>query len=118
MCLSGAITEDDDHIFSRFEENVTVEHTKYIIPELCEEFIDDLIVLLDGVSYFQAAAVTDLAARDDFVFVTLPSYSPELKSVEECWRQLQQALSSRFFDLLDELTTTIDTALNRSLFQK
>ncbi|MDB9235964.1 transposase, partial [Halorubrum ezzemoulense] len=38
--------------------------------------------------YFQASAVTDLAARDDLAFVTLPSYSPELNPVEECWRQL------------------------------
>jgi transposase len=70
-----------------------------------------LLVVLDGVPYFQALAVTDLAARDDLAFVTLPSYSPELNPVEECWRQLQAALSNRFFDSLDELTTAIDIAL-------
>ena len=69
--------------------------------------------MLDGAPYFQAAAVTDLAARDDLDFVTLPSYSPELNPVEECWRQLQAALSNRFFDSLDELTTAIDTALQQ-----
>ncbi len=46
-------------------------------------------------------------------FVTLPPYSPELNPVEECWRQLQTALSNRFFDSLDELTTAIDTALQQ-----
>jgi hypothetical protein len=43
---------------------------------ICDEFNDDLIVVVDGVPYFQASAVTDLAARDDLAFVTLPSYSP------------------------------------------
>jgi transposase len=60
-----------------------------------------LLVVLDGAPYFQASAVT------------LPSYSPELNPVEECWRQLQTALSNRFFDSLDELTTAIDTALQQ-----
>jgi len=70
-------------------------------------------VVLDRAPYFQASADTDLAARDDLAFVTLSSYSPELNPVEECWRQLQAALSNRFFDSLDELTTAIDTALDQ-----
>jgi transposase len=41
------------------------------------------------------------------------SYSPELNPVEECWKQLQKALSNRFFDSLNELTTAIDTALGK-----
>ena len=109
----GAITEDGDRFFSRFKEYVTAEHAKHFILALCKEFEDDLIVVLDGAPYFQASAVTDLAARDDLAFVTLPSYSPELNPVEECWRQLQKALSNRFFDSLDELTTAIDTALDQ-----
>ncbi|WP_152024107.1 IS630 family transposase [Natronomonas moolapensis] len=112
-CLLGAITEDGDRFFSRFTEYVTAEHAKHFILALCKEFEDDLIVVLDGAPYFQASAVTDLAARDDLTFVTLPSYSPELNPVEECWRQVQKALSNRFFDSLDELTTAIDTALDK-----
>jgi hypothetical protein len=104
---------DGDRFFSRFTEYVTGEHAKHSILALCNEFEEDLIVVLDGTPYFQASAVTDLAARDDLVFVTLPSYSPELNPVEECWRQLQADLSNRFFDSLDELTTVIDTALDK-----
>ena len=89
------------------------EHAKHFILALCEEFEDDLIVVLDGAPYFQASAVTDLAARDDLAFVTLPADSPELNPVEECWRQLQLALSNRFIDSLSELTTAIDTALDQ-----
>ena len=63
--------------------------------------------------YFQVSAVTDLAARDDLAFVTLLAYSPELNPVEECWRQLQNALSKRFFDSLNDLTAAIDVALDQ-----
>jgi transposase len=102
-CLLGAITEDGERFFSRFTEYVTTDHAKHFIVALCEEFEDDLIVVLDGASYFQASVVT------------LPSYSPELNPVEECWRQLQDGLSNRFFDSLDELTAVIDTALDQLL---
>jgi len=111
--LLGAITEDGDRFFSRFEEYVTAEHAKHFILALCKEFEGNLLVVLDRAPYFQASAVTDLAARDDLAFVTLPSYSTELNPVEECWRQLQADFGNRFFDSLDELTTTIDTTLDQ-----
>jgi transposase len=107
------ITENGDRFFSRFEEYVTAAHAKHFILALCKGFEDDLIVVLDGAPYFQASAVTDLAAREDLAFITLPAYSPELNPVEECWRQLQAALSNRFFESFAELTTAIDTALNQ-----
>jgi transposase/DNA-binding PadR family transcriptional regulator len=107
-CLLGAIT--GDRLFSRFEEYVTADHANHLILALCEEFEDGLLAVLDGAPYFQASAVTDLAARDDLAFVTLPSYSPESNPAEECWRQLQAALSNRCFGPLDKLTTAIDSA--------
>jgi transposase len=91
---------------------VTADHAKYLILALCKVFENELIVELDGAPYFQASVVTDLVARDDPAFVTFSPYSPELNPVEECWRQLQTALSNRFFDSLDELTTAIDAALD------
>ncbi len=111
--MLGAITEDGDRFFSRFEEYVTAEHAKHFILVLCKEFEDNLIIVLDGALYFQTSAVTDLAVRDDLAFVTLPAYSPELNPVEECWRQLQADFSNRFFDSLTELTIAIDTALDQ-----
>ncbi|ELY96127.1 transposase [Natrialba chahannaoensis JCM 10990] len=82
----GAITEDGDRFFSRFEEYVTTEHAKQIMLALCKEFEDELIIVLDGAPYFQASAVTDLAARDDLALVRFPAYSPDLNPAEECWR--------------------------------
>ena len=112
-CLLGAITEDGDRFFSRFEEYVTAEHAKHFILALCEEFQEDLIVVLDGAPYFRASVVTDLAARDDLALVRLPAYSPELNPVEECWRQLKDALGNRFFGSHDDLNTALDTALDQ-----
>jgi len=100
-CLLGAITEDSECFFSRFTEYVTANHAKNFIYSLCEEFEEDLIIVLDGAPYFQASTVTDLAAGDDLALVTFLAYSPELNPVEECWRQLQDTLSNRFFESLD-----------------
>ncbi len=111
--MLGAITEDGNRFFSRFEEYVTAKHAKHFILALCEEFQEDLIVVLDGAPYFRASAVTDLAARDDLALVRLPAYSPELNPVEECWRQLKNALGNRFFDSLNELNAAIDKALDQ-----
>jgi len=41
----------------------------------------------------------------------LPGGSPELNPVEECWRQLNQALGNRLFDTLDELQEAALAAL-------
>jgi transposase len=112
-CVLGEITEDGDRFFSRFEEYVIAQHAKHVILALREEFQKDLIVVLDGAPYFQASAVTDLATRDDFEFVRIPAYSPELNPVEECWRQVKRDLSTRFFGSLEELTTAIDDALDQ-----
>jgi len=112
-CLLGAVTDDGRSFFSRFTEYVTAEHAKHFILALYYEFEEDLIVVLDGASYFQASAVTDLADRDGIEFVQLPAYRPDLNPVEECWRQLESALGNRYVDSLDELTTTIDTTLDQ-----
>jgi len=98
--------------------SVTADHAKRINLKLYKGFENDLISLLDGAPYFQTSGVTDLAARDDFAFVTFPAYSPELNPVEKCWRQLQEALRNRFFDSLKELTTAIGTALTVLLSSK
>lgn len=58
MYLLGAITEEGDRFFSRFQEYVTADHAKQFILELCNDFEDDLIVVLDGAPYFQASVVT------------------------------------------------------------
>jgi transposase len=80
---------------------------------IMQRFEDNLVIVLDRALYFQASAVTDLAARDDLVFVTLPSYSSELNPAEKGWRQLQASLSNCFFDSPDDPTTAIHTALDQ-----
>ncbi|ELY56015.1 transposase [Natronococcus amylolyticus DSM 10524] len=88
--LLGAITEDGDRFFAQFEEYVIAEHARHFIFALCKEFEDDLLIVLDGAPYFQAPAVTDLAARDDLAFVTLPA----LARAKFC-RGVLETISSR-----------------------
>ena len=112
-CLLGAVTEDGRTFFSRFSEYVTAEHAKHYILALCNEFKDDLIVVLDRASYFRALEVRALAERDDLELVRLPAYRPDLNPVEECWRQLESALGNRYFESLEDLTKTIDSSLEQ-----
>jgi hypothetical protein len=70
---------------------------KNFILELCKEFEDELIIVLDGAPYFQASAVTDLAARDDLAFVTLP---PVFTRVESGRSILETAAKGSYQPLL------------------
>ena len=111
-CVLGAITENGDRFFSRFEEYVTTEHAKHFILALCEEFQGDLMVVLDGAPYFRASAVTDLTARDDLALVRLPAYSPELNPVEELETAERRSWKSILWSL-DERTAAIDNTPNQ-----
>ena len=112
-CLLGAVTEDGRTFFSRFTEYVTAEHARHFILELCKEFKEKLIIVLDGASYFRAWEVQALAERDDLEIVQLPAYQPDLNPVEECWRQLDATLGNRYIESLEDLTTTIDASLDQ-----
>ncbi|GAA0249667.1 hypothetical protein GCM10009000_077390 [Halobacterium noricense] len=61
----GAITVFGDRFVSRFDEYVTSGHVKHFLLALCEEFDEDLIVVLDGTPYFRASVVTVRQVRDD-----------------------------------------------------
>lgn len=74
--------------------------------------------MLDGTKYFQESFITELITCVDFSFLTFTTYSPELDPVEECWRQLQNALSNRFFDSFDKLTVASDTTLDQLPLQE
>lgn len=77
-CVLGAVTENGESFVSRFRESVTADRAKYFTFALCEEPIDNLIIVLDGAPSFRATAVTDLATQDVLTFVRLPSCSAEL----------------------------------------
>lgn len=92
---------------------MAADHAKHIILKLYDEFEDVLIVVLEGASYFRASTVMDLGDRDGLDFVRLPAYRSDLNPVEEFWRQLESALGNRYFESVNELTTTIDPVLDQ-----
>lgn len=111
-CVSGANTENRARFVARCQEYVTAARATHFILAVCDEFEDDLLVMLDGASSFKASPGTGRQGRDDLAVVTPPSYAPDLTPVEDCWRQLYSALNSRFVDARNDVTTAIDTALN------
>ena len=75
------------------------------------EFGEKICVVLDNASYFTANAVQEFVEDTPIELCYLPRGSPELNPVEECWRQLNQALGNRLFDTLDELQEAALAAL-------
>jgi hypothetical protein len=66
--------------FSRFPEYATTDQDKHFILALDEELEDNLIIILDGASYFRVSAVMDLAARESVGFVRFAAYRPHPES--------------------------------------
>lgn len=104
-------------LFSYFESELPT-NSKFFILQLYKELGEDPIVVLDGTRYFQESSITELITCVDFSLLTFTTYSPELDPVEECWRQLQNALSNRFLDSLDKLTVASDTTLDQLPLQE
>jgi len=88
-------------------------HAKHIILTLYEAFVEELIVIPDGASYFRASAGTDLAERNVLAFVRLPAYRPDLDPVEACWRQRDSALGNRYVESINALTARINGTLDQ-----
>jgi transposase InsO family protein len=96
-------SERDETFFLPCEENFNSDTTIRLLDALQTEFGEKICVVLDNASYFTANAVQEFVEDTPIELCYLPRGSPELNPVEECWRQLNQALGNRLFDTLDEL---------------
>lgn len=110
-CLLGAITDEGERYFCKIDEYITADHAKHFILAVKERFDEDVMIVLDGAPYFQAAKVSKLAERDGLSFIQFPAYSPDLNPVEECWRQLKEVIGNRLLTSRTELKAAIDSAL-------
>ena len=68
--------------------------------------------MLENASYFTANGVEEFVEETPIELCYLPRGSPELNPAEECWKKLNQALSDRLFDTLDDLRDAALAALN------
>jgi len=74
-----------------------------LLGALQEEFGEEICVVLDNATYFRSKKVREFVEETPIELCFLPRGSPELNPVEECWRQLNQALGNQYFGDLDAL---------------
>lgn len=92
-----------------FTSDVTIEFLK----ALQTEFGDHLHVILDNATYFASNHVTEFIDQSAIEVTYLPTGSPDMNPVEECWRQLKHQLGNRFFASIDKLRPAIHSAIDR-----
>lgn len=110
--MLGGVTEDDElfvtEVADSFKSDVTIEFLK----ALQTQFGQQLHIILDNATYFTSQKVQQFIDESALKVTYLPTGSPDMNPVEECWRQLKRRLGNRFFESLDELRPAIWTAID------
>lgn len=109
--LLGALSEAGETFFTPVADSFTSDVTIRFLKALQDEFGEFIHVILDNATYFSSNKVAEFVAESAIELTFLPTGSPDMNPVEECWRQFSRALGNRFFDSLAELRTAVWPAL-------
>lgn len=101
--LLGCVSDDGETFFLPCESNYNSDVTVRLLGALQEEFGEQICVVLDNASYFRSNQVREFVEGTPIELCFLPRGSPDLNPVEECWRQLNQALGNHYFGDLEAL---------------
>lgn len=124
-----AVTHEGETFHVWTDEYLSADHGIRLLQALLAEFGEKLVVFLDQAPYFYAkdlwefvsgnrstgcvADTSIMSAQSDILQVWyFPSHLPELNPVEGCWKQLNNWFKFRLIEDLDELKSTLGTALN------
>jgi len=124
-----AVTHDGETMHFWTEEYLTADHGIRLLRALRAEFGEKLIVFLDQAPYFYAKDLWEFVSgkrstervddtsvecvQNDLLQVWyFPPRLPELNPVEECWKKLNNWFKYRLIEDLDELKSTLATALD------
>ena len=110
--LLGALPETGETFFTPVANSFTSEVTIQFLRALQTEFGECIHVILDNASYFSSNRVAEFVDGSSIKITHLPTGSPDMNPVEECWRQFSQALGNRFFSSLGELRSAVWPALD------
>ena len=110
--LLGALAETSETFFTPVADSFTSEVTIQFLQALQTKFGEHIHVILDNASYFSSNRVAEFVANSSVKVTYLPTGSPDMNPVEECWRQFSHALGNRFFSSLDELRPALWPALD------
>jgi transposase len=91
-----------------FTSDVTIRFLK----ALQAKFSEYVHVILDNATYFASNKVAEFVEDSSVKVTYLPTGSPDMNPVEECWRQFSQLLGNRFFGDIDELRSAVWPALD------
>ena len=109
--MLGAVTDDGERFVAHTPDQFNAEVAKHFLRAIQQEFGEKLAVVLDNASYFIAKTLKKQAAADGLLLAYLPSHSPEMNPLENCWRQLRDGRANRLFRTLDEVKEYLSTAL-------
>jgi hypothetical protein len=101
--------------FHLASENVDTEQVIWLLHLLHRHYRRHVIIVWDGLgAHRSAAAHFEKHYPDWFTFEPLPSYSPELNPVEQCWNHTKYSDLANFIpDDLDDLHEAIDTSITQ-----
>lgn len=109
--LLGAVTENKETFFTEIADSFTSDVTIRFLRALQDEFGEHLHVVLDNATYFASNKVEEFVEDTAMKLTFLPTGSPDMNPVEECWRQFKRVLGNRFFADIDELRPAIWDAI-------
>ena len=109
--MLGAVTDDGERFVALTPNRFNAEVAKHFLRAIQHEFGEKLVVVLDNASYFIANTLKKQASADGLLLEFLPSHSPELNPLENCWRQLREGRANRLFQTVEEVHEYLLAAL-------
>jgi len=110
--LLGGIAENGETFFTEVADSFNSDVTIRLLQALQHKFGEKIHVILDNATYFTSNKVAEFVDDSAIKVTHLPTGSPDMNPVEECWRQLKMRLGNRFFGSVDELRPAIRHVLN------
>ncbi len=104
IVVSGALAEDGSHLFRTYERFNAETFVKYL-EEMRVKW-GKIAVILDNAPQHTAKIVQKYLDehKKDVVLSFLPTSSPELNAVEECWRRAKyEILVARYYQDLEDM---------------
>lgn len=95
--MLGAVSDDGERFIALTPNQFNAEVAKHFLRAIRQEFGENLAIVLDNASYFIAKALKKQAAADGLLLEYLPSHSPEMNPLENCWRQLREGRANQLF---------------------
>jgi len=111
MNMLGAVADNGDRFIALTPNRFNAEVAKYFLRAVQHEFGTKLTIVLDNARYFIAKTLKKQAAADGLLLEFLPSHSPEMNPLENCWRQLRDGRANRLFRTLDDVHEYLSTTL-------